>query len=346
MKILASPLHNRMNPYIFQFYDSLKKQDSTIEIKQYSQKNIFTKSDICHFHWPESALHEPKALKRFKLIIMFFLEVYFLKAKKVKIIWTVHNLRPHERSKKAYLEKIFYKHLVHLIDGFIFLSNSTKDEFFLKFPKNKPYSIIPHGHYKDVYKNIEPSRKFRKKFNINEGDLIIGHYGLIRNYKNIPNLIKSFKELKAPNLKLIIAGGVTKERQNVADEIDALAKDDSRIKIHYAFLENNEMLELYSLTNLTIFPYKDIVNSGSALLSLSLACPTVLPKNQFMKELKNTINTNKIFLFEGEFSSKAITEALNDHNLIDNEKKDIDLNMLNWELIGKSTYNFFKSLCT
>lgn len=347
MKILASPYSVKVNPYVDLFYSSLKRANSNVDIQPYRLRHFFNSIDICHFHWPESFLNASSAYLRIKGFLFLCIKIKLLKLLKVKIIWTVHNFSPHEKYSSSTLEELFYKYWLKNVDALIFLSRASQKKFFIKYSANIRSEVIPHGHYREIYKSIMPSTYFKKQFDIGKEDFIFGHYGLIRRYKNIPKLIQEFKKLDGDHYKLIIAGSVHKADELLEKEINYEAQSDSRVKLHLHFLKNEEMKELYSLTNIVILPFKDIVNSGSALLSLSMNCPIVVPNNVFMRELKSYISEENVFLFSGEFSfmDTGLKEFIIKNKLcgIDNNRV-IGLRYFDWSNIGKMTAKFFHKI--
>lgn len=347
MNILASPIAVKSNPYIESFYSALKNANRVIKIYPFRLKYFFKSIDACHFHWPESFLNASSAYLRIKGFLSLCIKIKLLKILKVKIVWTVHNFRPHEKYGDTILEALFYKFWLKNVDALIFLSRASQKIFFINYSTKIESVVIPHGHYRDIFKAIVPSSYLKNLFGIEENDFVFGHYGLIRRYKNIPKLIKEFKKLSGDNYKLIVAGSVHKADKNLKKEIIFEAKGDDRVKLHLQFIKNEEMKELYTFTNMIILPFKDIVNSGSALLSLSMNCPIVVPDNEYMQELQSCVDKKNLYLFPGEFS--FMDEGLENfvfRNKIYgyNNDKTIDLEHFDWANIGKMTANYFHNI--
>lgn len=341
IKILAKPYHLKYNPYTRLYYDDLvSKYD--IKVIPYGFLNLFRRVDIFHIHWPESMLNEKKTIKKLFKLMKFFLILNFMKLKNVKILWTAHNFRPHARNKSYLLENIFYKKWLSFIDGILFLSDASQKEFFNHYTQNNILSkVIPHGHYIDYYSSKSPTNYLKDLFKIDSSDFVVGHYGLIKRYKNIVLLLKEFRKIKNPNIKLIIGGKIGNNEKELHNEICKNAKLDERVILYEQFIEDRELIELHGFTDLCIYPYSDIVNSGSVINSLSLGCKVIAPKNKYMSELREKLKEKNLFLFENTFSADFLNKILSHRAFEINLKAKDNLYQYEWEISSDISYKFF-----
>ena len=107
--------------------------------------------------------------------------------------------------------------------------------------------VIPHGLY-DHYGKVMANKKAKELLSIKE-DFVILSFGLIREYKGIPYLIKAFGQLPesiAERSRLIIAGEIWENKEELLILIIGL------IYIHFIFgsLETLLILELDKLLNI------------------------------------------------------------------------------------------------
>ena len=342
---MAAPLVLKNNPYIELLYKGIHDWDENVELYSVSFKNIFYGIDIFHIHWPESILNRGNfGIKVFNLF-KFFLKVLLLKLLGAKIVWTVHNFRPHERNTAVFLENGFYYLWEKFIDAAIFLSNGSREKFFELRKAKIPSAVIPHGHYISLYEKVAASSCLKEEFKIKDTDIVVGHYGLIREYKNIPLLIREFRKLEGINYKLLVCGFISKDDKELKAEIINLSKEDDRVRLHFEFLSNEEIKELYSFTNLAVLPYKDIVNSGSALLALSLLCPVLVPNNIYMQELKNSMPDRMVNTYDGFFESHVLKKVLEYELFFKDKNPKHFMKNLDWQIIGKLHLNYFKDIC-
>ena len=157
-----------------------------VTYKKHSWGQAFDlKFDVFHMHWPETYLNlksVPLKLAGTLVVILYLLLLHVLRK---KVIWTVHNLKPHENMTPN-LSKLSYRIFYYLSDGLIFLSQTSKRDFFEIFNFNvscKYIKVIPHPLY--PVPSVE-------KVKIDKGVLF---FGLMRPYKNIDDLIEKYNKL-------------------------------------------------------------------------------------------------------------------------------------------------------
>lgn len=340
MLIIAQPAFSNkdQNPYNFLLYSNLKSQvDVNIE-EDFSIKNLI-KLDILHMHWPEYFLSFKSTRKAYIAFIALLIKLLLTKLFNGKIIWTVHNLKSHENH-HPFLSKLFYRLYPKLCDGFIFLSkvslNQAK-ELHLINNKSKT-AIIPHGHYKDIYKTTNKIEA-RSKLDISNSNTVFGFLGLIRPYKNVPILIEVFSAANIKNKFLLIAGACN--FQNLLEIINDKTRNKKDIKFINKFLNKDE-LEIYiSAMDVVVLPFNNITNSGSVLLALSMGKKVIAPNLGSLKEIQEYVGKENLVLYQGSLT-KEILENVNNTK----EIGEINLSEFDWDKISKQTLSFYKQIQT
>jgi len=77
-------------------------------------------------------------------------------------------------------------------------------------------------------------------------------------------------------LRLLIAGRV--KDASTARELREAASRDPRVRLHLGFLERDEIGVHLRACDLVVLPYREILNSGSALLTQSFERPVLMPR--------------------------------------------------------------------
>ena len=125
----------------------------------------------------------------------------------IKIVYTAHNVFPHERTKLDFLRsKIIFKTSHKLIVHSNFIKNKILQNF--PFCLNK-ISIIPHGNFDNyLSKRSMTKTTARNVLNLPKVGIVLLFFGYIREYKGLDLLIDAFElALKQNNsLYLVIAG--------------------------------------------------------------------------------------------------------------------------------------------
>lgn len=195
------------NPYNWLLYKNMPATAAVVE--EFSYKEIIrNKYDILHLHWVvETVVRHPNLLIALVRSLVMLILIDFARKRGTKVIWTIHDETPHSFVHPR-LANWFQKHLLNRVDGYISLSEKTKEIVETTLPKLQklPHAVINHGHYRDIYPNTITPEEAQTKLEIPENKRIILFCGYIDTYKNVPQLIRVFRELSPPNWVLVIAG--------------------------------------------------------------------------------------------------------------------------------------------
>jgi beta-1,4-mannosyltransferase len=344
MIVWMSPKNNSTNEYNLLFSESLER--CSIDVRHIdsfmSLKNLnffklilkMKKNDILHLHWPSLIYQsEKKTIKKIKIkiMLMFF---RIIKYKQVKLVWTAHNLYPHDTN-NINEEKTIREKIINYCDLIFTLSEGLKKLFISEFniPDSK-VKVIKHGHY---YRNeyINKSELIESK----NKDCVFLFVGQLRPYKGIEDLVKVFTDNNIEDAKLIIAGNPNEEMRNYLHQVEQ-----PNITKIIRFITREEMLSLINKADYIILPYKNITTSGTAILGVSFDTPIIMPDNIFSRDYLNeeisiTYNQDddnslynvikKAVKKRGSFKRKGFIEF----------KKSYD-----WDKIGIETYKYYKNL--
>ncbi|HZW39613.1 MAG TPA: glycosyltransferase family 4 protein [Ignavibacteriaceae bacterium] len=204
-----------------------------------------------------------------------FLLFPLLRLMKPKLVYTAHNIYPHERNKSDYfLHKIVYS----AAEEIIVHSNFIKKRLIASFPVNeKKVKVIAHGNF-DHYLPEHLSNKCdaRKLLGISQNENVALFFGYIREYKGVDLLLEAFKIIKEKNIKikLLLAGAPYSDnlkREYLQMIEDYKLKDIISYKLD--FIKNEEIQNYFLAADLVVLPYKNIDHSGIVHLAFSFAKP-------------------------------------------------------------------------
>ncbi len=312
MRILASPAfkNRRTNPYNAALYDALARRG--VAIGEFTKRRLLLERwDIVHLHWPDGALNTRHAAVAALGLGHLIVKLLFAKARGAKIIWTIHNLQAHNTSHPS-LERWLWRAFVPLVDGVISLS---KDGFKLarqRFPAlvGRKHFIILHGHYRDCYKNECTRAEARARLSLPSTRPVIAFVGTIKPYKNVPTLLRAFLDHAEPSHAacLLIAG--KPDGAALATEMTALAGARADVVCRFGHIAEDDMQFVLNACDLAVFPYREILNSGSAILALSFHRPVLVPAKGAMAELRELIGEDWVMTYEGELTGVVLRKAL------------------------------------
>jgi len=273
MKILCQSYNNDLvNRYVFNIYPK------SFKVYNLNLKNlILYGQNIAHLHWPESLLNEKKYFLFFLKLINFSLIIFLIKIKRIKCVWTVHNLKPHDLTANTKFIDFYYNFLIKITDGFIFLSKSSEKSFrdSHNIPKSKEAIIIPHPLYEKEY-NLE--KGIINPFKSESYFLMFGNF---RSYKNTKRFLTFIAET---NVNVLFAGKFFEKGD--LDFIKNLSKKNKHIKYVNKFLTQNELNSLIYNSKGILIPYKIPLNSGVVFHSISFQKRVFLNNNNDISDIE------------------------------------------------------------
>jgi glycosyltransferase involved in cell wall biosynthesis len=282
MKILFLP--KSVNPYQGLLAEALKKLNVEVDYKtEYpsvlwliKNRNIY---QVLHIHWPHRLYKGGKRtpFKMFKFICKFILTRII----GYKIIWTVHNLMPHEKSYHI-IDKIVRRVIVLIANNIIVHCKYAEKIFTKQFGRKKNIFIIPHGNYLNLYNSRLPPKKARLLLGIEDDAFVYLYFGKIRSYKGIENLLDSFKRLKKNKVNLLIAG---KCNAQMRDKLNRMSRNEKRIKLFLNYIPDENVHLFFSVADVFVAPFSNILTSGSVILGLSFGLPIIAPALGCLPEL-------------------------------------------------------------
>jgi glycosyltransferase involved in cell wall biosynthesis len=298
LRILAWPLHagTEGNPFVDLLYTPMRHEPS-IQLTGYSRRRLaLERWDIVHIHWPEWAIRGGTVRPRldgFRFAAL--LEQARLRG--ARIVWTAHNLRPHEGTPTT---DRFMRLFVHTLDLVIGLSDASLSDAQGMYPTLRRVQkvVVPHGHYRTVYPApIASYADARRRLGLDHSGRTLLLLGQLRPYKNVNGLIRSFRTVASADDRLIIAGRPISEE--LARTIRETAHDDSRLLLRLEHIPDTDVPNLVRASDLLVLPYHAAGNSGAALLALSLDRPVLAPAKGSFPELAANVGVSWVQTYTG-----------------------------------------------
>ena len=296
------------NPYNDLLYTAIREAGA--EVHEYaSWPLLLSHWDILHIHWPESLLETKSWLHARWSVAKYLGLLDRVRREGTRIVWTVHDLKPHDLVFPA-LESRFWRAVLDRIDGLIGLTQTGLDMAHERFPHlaSRPSFVVPHGHYRGRYPNELGKSEARRRLGVDERATVITYFGQIRPYKNVPRLIASVRALPTP-ATLFVCGRLSK-RVDMTDDLVSAAGGDPQIRLETRFVADEDVQLFLNAADLLVFPYRDILNSGSALLGLSFDRPVLVPKLGAMAELQQAVGTAWVRTYDGELDAAILASAV------------------------------------
>jgi beta-1,4-mannosyltransferase len=276
------------NPYQQILERELQTLGATFEHPKLSLRwALRTRVSVLHLHWLEyltgshtrEPVHWPKvALRTARLSGVLRL----LRARGVRVVWTVHNLRPHDTRHPGF--DLAVSRFVGRRAHCVIAHSRYAAELVRRTYRVPEVAVAYHGAYEDEYSAEGTDRRAaRRRLGIPEDAHVVLAFGLIRAYKRIPELIAAFRELPDPALRLLVAGRPASA--SIEAEVRRSAADDTRITLMLNHIPDDQVAELHLVADVAALAYRDVFSSSALMLALSLGLPVVAPRGTTADEL-------------------------------------------------------------
>ncbi len=294
--------------------------------------------DIVHLHWPEWQLRATPYVAMVGRSVLFLAALAVARLRGARLIWTVHNVTPHESTPRC-VTGYFFTVLSSMVDGVISPSAAGVGSLRRAFPRlaGRPTAVIPIGHLCGEYPERATREQARAALGLGD-DRVALFFGLIRAYKGVEALVDRFTELGSDDVALLIAGRPADD--SVGADLERVAAGDHRIRLRLGHVPDEEVAGLLLASDLVVLPYVQSTNSFVALLALSYDRPILAPAIGAFPELQREFGPQWVRLYEGDITVATLESAL-DH-VVERPTGSPDLGRLDWDRIGATTVAFYR----
>jgi glycosyltransferase involved in cell wall biosynthesis len=262
VKLTFFPDYRETNPYQTLLYEGLAldltAEPGTIDTALNAiQRSTCKERHFYHLHWEHQALSDPDVT-----VEGFLNQLSQFQQAGGVVIWTVHNLMPHEHFAQQQIADL-YEGLAEIADAILMhsLPASAAAQEMWKFSPAK-IRIIPHANYAGFYPASNRNQS-RDALGLEDARMVALLPGRIAEYKSPDALVATFSEVAGPNDHLIIAG-------HFANGMVLDTKDDPRIHLQAGFATVEEVSKYHAAAEFVVLPYAQSLTSGSAILAATL----------------------------------------------------------------------------
>lgn len=268
--------------------------------------------EIIHLHFPVHYIAERSIL--YSLVRSVLSLAFYLLAKYVGrcvVVYEVHDAVPF-RPRYGWLLWPLLAIIHGLVDGYMFLSDSSHQEFIRRFPRqrSKPWIRIDHGAFPVAVADVPTRRAYRAALlGVDEPRFLIGFLGEIKDYKGLETLPLVPRQLvDGTPVRLVIAGRVDPTYKKIADPI-LVRLGSSPIRIDRR-LSDVELEEFIQAMDVVLLPYTRGWNSGMAMLVLGAQSRILATNRPLFLEFQKALGPPWIYTFDGDPDLSAATLAV------------------------------------
>jgi beta-1,4-mannosyltransferase len=302
MRVLAVPEASDLNgnPYVALLYDALRANGVVID--HVSGRRLLSRPDVVHVQWPERLVRTNHARTLVHDAGKLLLLIAAARLRGTILVWTAHNLQPHERHHQRLMDA-FMALFVSQVDLVIGLTAGSRAPLVARHPllRRRPFVVVAHGHYRDAYAGGERDKAAsRRRLGLAPAQRTLLALGYVRKYKNLPDLVGAFVSRPEADAQLAVVGRLGSEA--LGDEIEAARGRDERVHLRLSEATPDEVVSWHAAADVVVLAYdtSSSLNSGAALLALSLDRPVVMPDGPSARELREQVGADWVIPVRGE----------------------------------------------
>lgn len=209
-----------------------------------------------------------------------------LRARDVNLIWTVHNLYPHD-AKFVDLELEVQQRIADLANVVHIMSRSTQDAMAGIVdldPEKLLYS--PHPNYRGAYPDHTTRQESRSILGIGPEEVVFLMFGAIKPYKGLSRLLEALDHVVSQNrdrqIRLLIAGAPDTSEE--AQEFVSQALVHPNVLIERNRVPAERAQYFLRAADVGLVNYERLLNSGAALLYQTFGLPVVAADTSPLRE--------------------------------------------------------------
>jgi len=341
LRVAMTPLPTpRGNPFIRQLATELVAGGCTLTG---ASLRAAWHADVLHLHWPDHAVSRDGWSASLRGATKVVLMCAIVRARRRAVVWTVHNLRPHDRRHPG-VERMFWPVFTRLVSGCVFLTAAGRDAALAALPglRHARTVVVPHGSYQGVYPDFNGSDDdARRSLALPADASPLVFFGQLRAYKNVPGLLAAFAALDDPAARLVVAGDGPDEQ--LIATVRRAADLDDRIVVTGRVADDDVQRVMRAGVG-AVLPFHDVFNSGSMFLALSLGRPVLVPRTEVFAEVRRGVGAAWVEFFDPPLAPADLARFARTAGDLVASGATPDLAAFAWPRLGAQIVEFYRTL--
>jgi beta-1,4-mannosyltransferase len=232
--------------------------------------------DVLHFHWPEgyyrfragsASLRGPLSWLN---LAAFAVRIAAARALGYRIVWTVHQVVPHESH--GAIDRVAARLLGRVAQRLVAHDRHTAEQ--VQRELRREAIVIPHGSFVGAYPPGRGGDEARRELGIEPDDLVFLLFGHLRAYKDLGVVLDAWGLATLPGHAKLIIAGMPDPGAPLA-RIESAASESRSIVALLDFVPDDRVAELFEASDAAIVARSDGGTSGALVLALSFGLPVV-----------------------------------------------------------------------
>lgn len=312
VEMLPADASETDNSFIRDLVSGLRRRG--VEVFGYRFWSPSSEAEVIHLHWIEKVVQSGRR-GRSALLAVIALAVLAWKCARHRrrggrVVWTVHNLRPHEsvRGVRGWAWRLLMPVVYRSITDVILMARYLRDELTLhvSLAPDCRFHVMPHPRYEEAL--AAPPADARTSGR----PFVVGVFGQIRRYKGIEEIVRAFAahletEPDTPDTLVVCGDG---DRELVAELRTLAGRHPRNIVLDIGAMTDAAFFGKLRQVDAVLFNFRSITNSGSMMAALSAARPCIAPRLPLTEELATTFGRDWVRNFDAPLEASELGRLL------------------------------------
>lgn len=310
--------------------------ESSINMAALLARFAVSKPDIVHVQWTPLVRKLP-------------FEIWFLKAvkkQKIKLVYTVHNVLPHDTGKKF---AATFQRLYGEMDALICHTDAAKSRLVREFSVDRKRAwVIPHGPLLHDAKT-RSAQTSKAELCFPQDETLVLWQGIVRPYKGLDFLLAAWSKIDARSLKarlLIVGTGESGLLKAIKEQIARLDLQES-VRVDFRFVPDEELPKYYQAADVMVYPYREVTTSGALMTALAYRKPIVATNLPAFREVLRDEETALLVEYgDVDALASALGQLIRDPNKRERLASEVASsgNFNSWGRIARETRQCYASV--
>lgn len=260
----------------------VRRDEQLAELLELTRSRLPT---ILHLHWLHLVLKGSSSAREARRRADGFLrQVDAHRAEGGRLVWTVHNILPHE-SQFDDEEARLCAEVADRADVVHVMAERTPELVapYFALPADRLLHV-PHMSYLGAYEDRVSRLDARHELGLLPDELVYLVLGALRPYKGLPELLDAWREVDTAVPRRLVLAGAPSDEPGMPEVVERAALD-PRIVIDARKIPAEEMQVFLRAADVAVLPYRRSLNSGALLLALTFGLPAIVPADSGLIEL-------------------------------------------------------------
>lgn len=257
------------------------------------------------------------------------------------LVFTAHNALPHD---KADADRATLRKNLERADLIVALSDHVVESLRRLIGVKADIVVIPHGALHTELQ-LQPRESAMSALGLQEGPVVL-FAGIVRPYKGIDILTEAWPDIRGafPSATLVVAGRALGEE--AAAQLQRLSLEPG-VRIVNEYVPLKTMIDYHIASDVVVFPYRTISQSGALAAALGLGRPVVItPTDGFVEQAAGISSVVVSEAIDGPAFAKATISALERRDALDRlaaeERRALAESSKGWPAVARATLRAYE----